>query len=213
ERLLHRLGRGQSQAPQVAPPHAAPMPTTADVDPMLRWRRGHFMFFALIQALIVTHHWLVLSLRQHRMQSAREALELATDLWWASAAAFRFASDFSGEAYAEVIRPSMSPPFVREGFSGLLFADHSYLLRQLRQTRPLIERLPAPLHAQHRQYMWGLNAMYESHAYVCERFVGDEASLRGGDKKDALGAVSVIRGALRKRTLMSVGGPGLGQLQ
>jgi hypothetical protein len=165
-----------------------------------RWVAGHHLFFALVQSLIVMHEWLEHALREGKPHAAREALVVATELWWACAAAFRFAGDFSSQAYTETVRPSMAPPFVSEGFSGSLFSDHVYLLRRLKRMKPTLQELPRELRTQQRQYLIALDSVYSSHAFVCERFVGGAASLRDSARGTEASAAATIRGRLKQRT-------------
>jgi hypothetical protein len=107
-------------------------------------------------------------------------LALAADLLLASASAFRFACDFPPEAYRDVIRPSMMPPHVAEGFSGLLSYDHRYLVQLLTRLRPLMAEGEARFPTAHARLTLALERVYDDHKFICARFGGAEApSLRG----------------------------------
>ena len=202
ERMLCVLADDGPAAPASrTPPEAAPPAQAAVVDAMTRWVTGHHLFFALVQSLIVVHEWLERALRENGLHDAREALVVATELWWACAAAFRFAGDFPAQAYTDTVRPSMAPPFVSEGFSGSLFSDHVYLLRRLKRMKPALQALPRELRAQHRQYLNALDSVYCSHAFVCERFVGSAASLRDSARGTEASAAATIRGRLKQRAV------------
>ena len=172
-----------------------------------RWENGHHLFSVLIQGLIVVHAKLERVLKDQDWKAADGALTDATSLWLACSAAFHFTGDFVPEVFDMLVRPSMAPPFEREGFSGLFSADHVQLIQQLMALRPLLEALPAQLKPRHRTYLWALDAVYESHAMVCELHVGEKPSLKGETaSSSAPSAPDVIRN-LKRRTLRQAGQP------
>jgi hypothetical protein len=186
----------EQQAADVEPSMLEP----PEIDPIERWICGHHVFFVLVQGLLAAHTWFARALSDGRRHEAVENLALTTDLWWAAAAAFRFAGDFPRAAYIEIVRPSMAPPHVSEGFSGLAFAEHRLLITLLQSLRPQLEALPTELHAQRERYMWAFNTMYESHAYVCAHFVEEGASLRGrAVRRQPNAAAAIVRGHLKRR--------------
>jgi diaminopimelate decarboxylase/aspartate/methionine/tyrosine aminotransferase len=197
----HAAPEEEQDVADQAPPAWSPIPGA--VDPLARWRCGHGVFFVLAQRLIVVHGWLQRALEQHDMHAAAEALHTSSELWWASAAAFKYTADFPPDDYARLVRPSMSPPYVSDGFSGLSSPDHAALLQRLRVTQPLLQPLPSALRHAHRRYLWAMNAAYDSHAYVCECFVSEGASLRNPQSS----ATVVLRTHLKARTLRLSGAP------
>lgn len=48
----------------------------------------------------------------------------------------RFTADFAPEAYTGTVRPSMMPPAMPPGFSGVQGPDHRMLVRLYRRMRP-----------------------------------------------------------------------------
>jgi hypothetical protein len=151
----------------------------APLDPHTRWRTGHHVFFVVIQVLIVALTCLEEALGAGDLARAAAALDLATTVMHGSGAALRFAGDFAPDEYERVIRPSMSPPHVSEGFSGILSLDHKYMIATLRRLQPLFAALPGPLQAHHQRYVAAVAHAYEAHTCVCERFQGDvKPSLR-----------------------------------
>jgi hypothetical protein len=179
----------------------------APVDAMVRWKLGHHAFFVLIQMLIVAHARLAAALNQGHLGVAHEAFSLSTRLWWGTAATFRYTADFDADDYENIVRPSMSPPFLKEGFSGLFSPDHSHLLRIVKSIRPSLQALPEALCRDHQLYLEGLDVMYEAHAFVCEQFVGGGRSLKGGSYKDpSTSAPNIIRRDLKSRTMLLAGG-------
>jgi ubiquinone/menaquinone biosynthesis C-methylase UbiE len=155
----------------MTPPHPPPG------DALGRWRRAHHAFFVLIQALILTHRGVERALEAGDTHRATEGLRQSADLLWAATAAMRLAGDMSPEAYAEV-RRSMEPPAVPPSFSGLYSADHIVMLQALKRMKPLLEHPPHALEPALRAYRRAADAAYQSHAWVCQQFVGDAPSLK-----------------------------------
>jgi hypothetical protein len=153
----------------------------ANGDPLNRWRLGHQVFFALIQALIVSVGCLEECLKEdpEDVDGACRLLEDATVLMTGSGVSLRYAGDFTRSHYADAVRPAMMPPYINAKFSGLQLRDHRILLKLIHQVKPLVES-PAP--AVDKSYGLLLDAMstaYAAHIDVCSRFGGDrEPSLR-----------------------------------
>ncbi|WP_327358857.1 hypothetical protein [Streptomyces sp. NBC_01304] len=150
-------------------------------DPLIRWRLGHQVFFALIQALIVSVGCLEDCLKDdpEDIDSACRLLEDATVLMIGSGASLRYAGDFTRTHYTDAVRPAMLPPHINAKFSGLQLRDHRILLNLFHRVKPLVAS-PAP--AVGKSYKVLLEAMstaYDAHIFVCSRFGGDrESSLR-----------------------------------
>lgn len=204
EDLLHRSApRGDEPlTAAAAPDEPAPIGGVAAV--LRRWRRGHWVFFVLIEGLVLAHDALCRCLSAGDEAGALDALRLATDLWWAAGAALPFAGDLPPGSYESVVRPSMKPPQTSREFSGLHSVDHAVLIRRLRAMREKMANLPESLRTQHQSYLWSLSVVYQSHAAVCEHFVGNKASL-SGQRTGARPAPEVLRDTLQKRTLALAG--------
>jgi hypothetical protein len=160
---------------------AAPAPVgTSSCKPAFRWVIGHQIFAALTQGLVMALQEFEAAMVAGVDVSVSSALALAADLLLASAASFRFACDFPPAAYEDDIRPSMMPPHVGEGFSGLLSDDHRALVQVMTRLRPLMEEAAARFPAGHKRLTAAFQRVYADHKFICARFGGAEApSLRG----------------------------------
>ncbi|ANJ11913.1 hypothetical protein OH540_00725 [Streptomyces sp. BPPL-273] len=182
--LLWRIGVAGTPfeyAARARPRGTCPRTGRAGGDPLVRWRLGHQVFFALIQALIVSVGCLEECLREDPddIDGACRLLEDATVLMTGSGASLRYAGDFTRSHYADAVRPAMMPPHINAKFSGLQLRDHRILLKLIHRVKPLVAS-PAP--AVDKSYGMLLDAMstaYAAHISVCSRFGGDrEPSLR-----------------------------------
>jgi hypothetical protein len=185
----------------------APEPAGLAVDALLRWKIGHHLFFVLIQALLLTHNQLQQALAARDLPAAQAALATGAQLWWATASAFRYTGDFPAEDYELIVRPSMSPPNLKEGFSGFFSPDHAQLIRTLKSVQRPLEELRPALGEEHAEYLRSLDAAYEAHACVCEVFVGGGHSLRTAQHSQGLsGGPAFVRHTLKPRAIIAAGG-------
>jgi len=146
-------------------------------DPMRRWIRGHQIFAALTQGLIFSFQAMGRSLRSGHQEGTARWADLSIGLLRGSAATFRYTGDFTAEEYRRVVRPSMSPPAAPICLSGLMSVDHRYFVQLMGKMKPALRLLRQREPLRHRQISEGMASVYDSHIYVCERFVGDRPSL------------------------------------
>ena len=181
-------------------------------DPERRWLIGHQFFFALIQGVIVgLNCYLEASEWQEdgdpdgeAAADADAAVRVAAAFMRSTAAAIRFTSDFGPVDYDARIRPAMSPPSVREGFSGLQTRDHAYLIRlfsRMRSTAAAHGHGPAS--EAFEQFVDATVTAYEAHKFICARFGGDvlpslrmAAASRG---RSSQAGVTALRQLMRAR--------------
>ncbi|BCB78763.1 hypothetical protein GCM10022251_78420 [Phytohabitans flavus] len=159
----------------------APRHTPAGYDPERRWLVGHQLFFALLQGVIVgLNCYLEASAAggdpddDEAAADADAAVRVAAAFMRSSAAAIKFAADFGPVDYEARIRPAMSPPSVREGFSGLQTRDHAHLIRlfaRLRATAAAHGEGPAG--EAFEQFVEATVTAYEAHKFICARFGGE----------------------------------------
>ncbi len=142
-----------------------------------RWIRGHQIFAALTQGLIFSFRELGQALRAGRSREVQRWADLCISLLRGSEATFEFTGDFEAEEYASTLRPSMMPPFSEVGLSGLMSVDHRFLVQTMRDMRPALKSLYEHEQERHDGISRELEAVYDSHILVCERFVGKKPSI------------------------------------
>jgi hypothetical protein len=190
-------GAGPSAAPLGGP---EPPLLRWHLDPDRRWRIGHHVFFVLTQGVIIALSCLRQACADADFDLAARMLRLATRLLIASAAAFAFTAEFSAAQYHGQVRPSMEPPGVSAGFSGLLSPDHHYLVKLLGVLGPQLRDLPPGLAPSHRSFVRAMGTVYEAHKYVCARFGGDGSASLRMSQASTVSAVEVIHGLKVART-------------
>jgi hypothetical protein len=161
----------------VAAPEAAAPPRTAA--PLRhgdyiarRWLRGHQIFTALTQGLILAVN--AIQTAANDSVSRNAAVDLMALVLDASGRALEFTGDFRVDVYDEIIRVNMSPPYQPEGFSGLLSADHRELVLRMKGARAAFDRLRAEDPFRHAKMVDALAGVYDRHKAVCSKFVGTQ---------------------------------------
>lgn len=184
-RAMHQL-TARALATQVAtvPPHPSlrmGQSSVFEAGELLEvWRKGHWIFFVLTQALIIAFKRLVLALKDGDEESAGIELTAATDLFWASGAAMKLAGAFSNAQYHSDVRPTMTlgadKALVKTtSLSGAMTWDHHYLVNRVwrESLMPLLSALPLGVRALYpeflRAYREGLST---GHRVVCAKFGG-----------------------------------------
>ncbi|MDQ7909210.1 hypothetical protein RB614_32280 [Phytohabitans sp. ZYX-F-186] len=156
----------------------APRHVRAGYDPERRWLVGHQFIFALLQGVIVGLNCYLEAGGDdpdgEAAADANAAVLVAAAFMRSSAAAIKFTADFGPVDYDARIRPAMSPPSVREGFSGLQTRDHAYLVSLFTRLRET-----AAAHGEgvageaFEQFVEATVTAYEAHKFICSRFGGD----------------------------------------
>jgi hypothetical protein len=186
-----------STAPPVAAPPSGPSAVRIGrrQDCILRrWMRGHQIFTALSQGLIVAVKALEAATTAQDIAARAGAADLMATAMEACGRALEFTGDFRVEVYEELIRPSMSPPHQPEGFSGLLSSDHRELVFRLKAARPAIDRLRAEDPERHTKVVDALTGVYDRHKHVCAKFVGTQrASLLMAEERGRSGVDQLER--------------------
>jgi len=159
-----------------------------------RWMRGHQIFTALSQGLIVGVNALQAATAAQDTPARDAAADLIATAMEACGRTLEFTGDFRVEAYEDLIRASMSPPNQPEGFSGLLSVDHRELVFRLKAARPAIDRLRAEDPDRHARMVDALTGVYDRHKHVCAKFVGTQrASLLMAEERGRSGVDQLER--------------------
>lgn len=180
--------------PDALPSASPPRGPLTDAAALHRWQTGHWLFFALVQGLIVALSSVRDAAERGDGLEVRAGLDLASLLTVSSAAAMHYASDFPPDLYEGAVRPSMAPPFVAAGFSGLQGRDHRHLMRAFGRLRAL----PVDLTQfdAYQDFMSAVGILHRAHRRVCAQFVDDQPSLRqhtcDGAGLDLRSATSVL---------------------
>jgi hypothetical protein len=177
---LEELANGLALAFRIATGHEAvrialPAATEATSDRFAaaarRWLRGHQIFLILIQAMIQITATMADPARSARRD---DALAMLTTLFEASAAAMRHTANFDPLIYDRMIRPSMAPPHIVNGFSGLFSSDHRMLLQLLRSEGETLRQGAFACPHLQAKMIAALGKLYDDHGAVCAQFVGAE---------------------------------------
>jgi hypothetical protein len=145
------------------------------------WRKGHWIFFVLTQALTIAFRRLVDVLQNGDTEAARVELSAATDLFWASGASMKLTGAFTNEQYHSDVRPTMTlgaeTSLVKTtSLSGAMTWDHHYLVNRVwrEELMPLLGSLPPSVKDLYpeflRAYREGLSL---GHRAVCAKFGGE----------------------------------------
>ena len=178
-------------------------PTSGDrATALRRWRCGHRLFFVVTQGIVSALSGLARAVSEDDRPTACSALSAAAALSRGAAAALRFTADFPAEAYADTVRPSMMPPGVPPGFSGVQGPDHRVLVELYRRMGPVFASLD-PETWPIRAFQDASAEMFAAHMGVCDRFGGSahpSILMEANGHQDArVTATHVLDGLVRSR--------------
>ena len=169
-RSFDEFARQDSMGALIQPPRAAEEQHSA----LSRWVRGHHLFMVMIQGLVAAFGSFQHEVEAGRFGQAKNSLRAATLLMVGSGVALRFTGDFQYSDYERIVRPTLQPPVVPEGLTGLYWRDHEYLMKFLTKMRPLFTSLDPSLREQVHFFHDALKETYGAHKMVCASFVGAE---------------------------------------
>jgi len=158
------------------------IPPGAD-DAVIRWKLGHQAFHLNLAVMNTCLGDARESLEAGRWSELSETLDRLEVLYDAATATMRYAADFSPELYETLIRPSMAPPFVSPGFSGVLNLEHEQMLGRLRELRRGLKEIeragsaPDAVVEAAARLRAAQARNRRNHMFVCQHFVPDGPSL------------------------------------
>jgi hypothetical protein len=159
------------------------------------WKKGHWVFSVLSQALIFCLSRFVSSFKADNLEYAKIEMETATQIMLASGASMKLAGNFNRHKYETEVRPTMTfnhpeSLVISEHFSGLMMWDHDYLVNAIwkHQLMPIFKNLPSTLRTEHEKFILAYKeGLSLGHKSICKKFGGSEmASLVGSADSIAL---------------------------
>lgn len=145
-------------------------------DPVYRWKVGHYLFFSIIQMLIVSLSWLKQAIEQKDEALVKKTLVCTSNLYRSSIVGFIYGTNYHSDNYQNEIRESMGPPEYSPGFSDINSVDHRYMLKLLSDVRKL--GLDDYQHLdEFHNYLEAIASLYDQHSLVCKEAVGATSSL------------------------------------
>lgn len=155
--------------------------SSEQADAVTRWKLGHHVFHLLLTTMNTRLREAARQLSTQDWSAAAATLAELARLYDSATATMRYAADFPRVEYESLIRPSMMPPFARQGFSGVFNAEHAAMLAGLRALRELYRprqaEAPEPVRAAWRRLLDAQRVNRRNHMFVCRRFVDDGVSL------------------------------------
>jgi hypothetical protein len=154
-------------------------------DALARWKQGHQAFHVYLVAM----NSVIRTARRQAMEGDDEPLGAnlmkLSALYDAATATMVYASDFPPALYETTVRPSMSPPELSPGFSGVLNTEHNVMVDELADLgRSLCTRYggdrstwPVAVNRSWRAVERSKSRNLASHFRICRRFVPEGASL------------------------------------
>ena len=152
---------------------------------VFRWKLGHQVFHLQLVAINSLLEESLQALKEGAYERFRRRISELCRLYDASTATMAYAACFEEEQYTSLIRPSMAPPYVSPGFSGLLNLDHERMLKRIKKLRrslparlgPARSSWPAPVLEALSDLTGAVQRNRENHGLICKQFVADGVSL------------------------------------
>lgn len=146
-----------------------------------RWKLGHHVFHLYLVAMNTRVEDAADRLEREDWEGLADALDDLARLYDAATSGMRYASEFRQTEYERLVRPSMMPPFVSRGFSGVFNLDHARMLGGVKRLRAAAEehlgRAPVSLERALGRLAVAHQENRDNHSLVCTKFVPDGESL------------------------------------
>ncbi|MDT8912380.1 hypothetical protein [Amycolatopsis sp. PS_44_ISF1] len=180
-RLL--LAGGAVRAGGGAAVPAGPAEPPGDGTAARRWKLGHHLFHHMLSLMNSHTDGLGDALGDSDWIAVRLLLGELTALYDAATATMHYAAGFPATAYEAAVRPTMEPPWMPPGFSGVFNREHEVLLDRLATLKPRLrgraaERgMPAETARTARALWKAQSRNRREHKLICEKFVPGGSSL------------------------------------
>lgn len=150
-----------------------------------RWKRGHQSFHIQLIIINTLIEDSLATLEAGDYSQLARCLSRLSVLYDASTATMRYAADFPRELYQDFVRPSMMPPFVSPGFSGILNTEHNVMIEGLKRLARALnkklgrheERWPAEVAQAWASLGEAQAHNRNNHSLICHKFVDTGVSL------------------------------------
>lgn len=171
--------------------HEAQQPSTPeDLHAHYAWIHGHWAFFVLIQAAIISLTRLKFALESHDAVQARRLFEQAATLMLGSAVAMRIAGDVNPDSYQKSVIPSMKA--ARPKFSGSDSSDHAELIRCYQSLTVQLTLLDTELTLAYLRFVAAVRTAKDAHKYVCGDHEGNDRPSTGSGGNTELSGVETL---------------------
>ena len=174
--------------------------TPADVHAHDAWRHGHWAFFVLIQAAIITLTRLRKALDRGDTANARQLFEQGAILMLGSAVAMRIAGDVNPESYQKSVIPSMKA--ARPKFSGSDSSDHAEMIRCYHALTAPLAAMKSELRLAHLRFVSAVRVAWAAHQFVCGDHGGNERPSTGSGCKTEMTGVEMLEKLAAHRAAM-----------
>jgi hypothetical protein len=169
------------------------------IEPLLIWKRCHWIFFVFVQGLIICLLRFAKSIESRNTSLAGIELETTAEIMLGGGVAMNLAAILSKQAYVGDIRPTMAQPQVRsDDFSGMMACDHACLVTLWKKNKTHFKTLPSSLQPQYQKMLSAYEFMASSHTAICDKFGGGETASLRGKKTVALETLTKITRARRQ---------------
>ncbi|MGW9557574.1 hypothetical protein ACWGSK_24050 [Nocardiopsis sp. NPDC055551] len=138
-----------------------------------RWKVGHHLFHLLLSIMNRHSDDALAALREEDWHPATSNIDDLTSLLDSATAAMHYASDFPRESYEGIIRPSMEPPWMPSGFSGIFNQDHQVFESNLKELRKAGKspNMTGECRSALKQLWRAQSKNRRDHRNICEKFV------------------------------------------
>lgn len=182
EWLTRAPGLAGNRPPASQPAQPAPADSTTA---LYRWKLGHQLFHLHLRAMNDTLIQATDAARESRWPQLSGLLQELRVLYDAATAAMSYSAALHPDAYQGEVRPTMEPPFLSPGFSGLFNQEHRQTVRLLRRLRTTLEDrlddadcgLPDHVRSLIGELAAAQARNHANHVQICHRFVPEGASL------------------------------------